>query len=153
MKIQGLNAEKKPLQNSKQYVYIVHYLAYLIFLDSNLKVTFFIIILNDTQMKTWCDFFVYFRRNNTNRLSRKSESQELKDSGKYWNRKEEDPQFPSGTFERVGRSSWMKKKKPRNRAGRVGKFSKAGRNLQANSLIRYETLTDYNPSTEILARL
>lgn len=52
MKIQGLNAEKKPLQNSKQYVYIVHYLVYLIFLDSNLKVAFFIIILNDTQMKT-----------------------------------------------------------------------------------------------------
>lgn len=105
-------------------------------------------------MKTSCDFFVYFRRNNTNRLSRKSESQELKDSRKYWNRKEEDPQFPSGTFERVGRSSWKKKKKkPRNRAGRVGKFSKAGRNLQANSLIRCETLTDYNPSTEILARL
>lgn len=149
--MQPSNAEKKPLQNSKQYIYIVHYLAYLIFLDSNLKVTFFIIILNDTQMKTSCDFFVYFRRNNTNRLSRKSESQELKDSGKYWNRKEEDPQFSSGTFERVGRSSWMKK--PRNRAGRVGKFSKAGRNLQANSLIRYETLTDYNPSTEILTRL
>lgn len=106
-------------------------------------------------MKTSCDFFVYFRWNNTNRLSRKSESQELKDSRKYWNRKKEDPLFPSGTFERVGRSSWKKKKKKksRNRAGRVGKFSKAGRNLQANSLIRRETLTDYNPSTEILARL
>lgn len=110
MKIQGLNAEKKPLQNSKQYVYIVHYLVYLIFLDSNLKVAFFIIILNDTQMKTWCDFFVYFRRNNTNRLSRKSESQELKDSGKYWNRKEEDSQFPSEHLNvLVGIAGWRRR--------------------------------------------